>query len=162
VEPDEFAVENVNLSISYATGGKHKTLPAGQYELVFEAGGAASSVSLYFEVTAVALTTDDPDKTVAQGMFFWANGIPFINLMSWGGDVYPVSFRVMNDSVSFDGLTTGDTVEIVMGDTIAESFPCQGVLYELRKVTDGSMADLPAALVDAMEGMDYTITETKE
>jgi hypothetical protein len=162
VEPDEFAVENVNLSISYATGGKHKTLPAGQYELVFEAGGAASSVSLYFEVTAVALTTDDPDKTVAQGMFFWANGIPFINLMSWGGDVYPVSFRVMNDSVSFDGLTTGDTVEIVMGDTIAESFPCQGMLYELRKVTDGSMADLPAALVDAMEGMDYTITETKE
>ena len=162
VEPDEFAVENVNLSISYATGGKHKTLPAGQYELVFEAGGAASSVSLYFEVTAVALTTDDPDKTVAQGMFFWANGIPFINLMSWGGDVCPVCFRVMNDSVSFDGLTTGDTVEIVMGDTIAESSPCQGVLYELRKVSDGSMADLPAALVDAMEGMDYTITETKE
>ena len=162
VVPDEFAVENVNLSISYATGGKHKTLPAGSYELVFEAGGATSSVSLYFEVTAVALTTDDPDKTVAQGMFFWANGIPFINLMSWGGDVCPVSFRVMNDSVSFDGLTTGDTVEIVMGDTIAESFPCQGVLYELRKVSDGSMADLPAALVDAMEGMDYTITETKE
>ena len=162
VEPDEFAVENVNLSISYATGGKHKTLPAGSYELVFKAGGAASSVSLYFEVTAVALTTDDPDKTVAQGMFFWANGIPFINLMSWGGDVYPVSFRVMNDSVSFDGLTTGDTVEIVMDDTIAESSPCQGVLYELRKVSDGSMADLPAALVDAMEGMDYTITETKE
>ena len=162
VEPDEFAVENANLSISYATGGKHKTLPAGSYELVFKAGGAASSVSLYFEVTAVALTTDDPDKTVAQGMFFWANGIPFINLMSWGGDVYPVSFRVMNDSVSFDGLTTGDTVEIVMDDTIAESSPCQGVLYELRKVSDGSMADLPAALVDAMEGMDYTITETKE
>lgn len=159
VAPDEFAVDNDGVRISEVTNGQYQTLPAGDYELVFTPDGQAATVSF---TVVEALTTDDPDKTVAQGMFFWANGIPFINLMSWGGDVYPVSFRVMNDSVSFDGLTTGDTVEIVMGDTIAESFPCQGVLYELRKVSDGSMADLPAALVDAMEGMDYTITETKE
>ena len=107
-----------------------------------------------------SLTTDDPNKTVAQGIFFWVGSVPFINLTSWG-EVYPVSFRVMNDSISFDDLTTGDTVEIIMDAWVMESFPCQGTLYELRKVSDGEMADLPEALVESMEGLGYTITEKK-
>ena len=160
IAPDEYAVEHYRPSVSLVTGGKYKTLPAGQYELVFEAGGAASSVSLYFEVTAVALTTDDPDKTVAQGTFFWANGHPFVNLTSWGSDVYPVSFTIKNDSIDCRQLTTGDTVEIIMDAWVAETFPCQGTLYELRKDSDGEMTDLPAAMVQAMEEMGYVITDT--
>ena len=105
-----------------------------------------------------SLTTDDPNKAVALGTFFWANSVPFINLTSWG-EVYPVSFRVINDNVSFDGLTTGDTVEIIMAAWVDESFPCQGTLYELRKVSDGEMTDLPEALVETMENMGYTVTE---
>lgn len=161
IAPDEYAVEHYRPSVSLVTGGKYKTLPAGQYELVFEAGGAASSVSLYFEVTAVALTTDDPNKTVAQGTFFWASGHPFVNLTSWG-EVYPVSFRVMNDDVSFEGLTTGDTVEIIMDAWVGETFPCQGALYELRKVSDGEMTDLPETLVQAMEELGYAIADTPD
>ncbi len=107
------------------------------------------------------LTTNDPDKTVERGVFFWANGSPFINL-SWGGEVYPVSFSVETDTVDFSGLTTGDVVEMVMGEFVEETFPAHGYLYDIRKLSDGSPSDLPAAMVGAMEDMGYKITEAKE
>ena len=158
--PDEFVLLDMGESISIVTNGRYKTLSAGNYELMFGYGEKAHRMPFtVVEAVQDPLTTDDPDKTVAQGIFFWGGSIPFINLTSWG-EVYPVSFRVMNDSISLDDLTTGDTVEIIMGAWVDESFPCQGTLYELRKVSDGEMTDLPAAMVQAMEEMGYIITDT--
>ncbi len=162
--PDEFVLLDIGQSISHVTNGKYKTLPAGMYELVYSDG--SSQHRMPFTVVDdpnPPLTTDDPDKTVEQGTFFWANGHPFINL-SWGGEsgVYPVSFTVMGDAVDFGGLTTGDMVEIIMGSAVDESFPGQGSLYALRKLSDGNPADLPEALITAMEELGYTITDTPE
>lgn len=157
VAPDEFTVEDLNLSISYATGGSHKTLPAGSYELVY----TAASITLPFTVVEdpnPPLTTDDPEKMVMQGVFFWANGEPFIHLPTMG-DVYPVRFTVENNATDFSGLTTGDVVEIIMGNYIEELFPSHSWLYELRKVSDGFPSDLPAAVRDAMTEAGYTVTE---
>lgn len=159
--PDEFVLVDIGKSIRNVTGGKYTSLPAGEYELVYGSGDSRHRMPFtVVEDPNPPLTTDDPDKTVARGTFFWANGHPFINL-SWG-EVYPVSFTVENDAIDFSGLTSGDTVEIIMDAWIGETFPCQGTMYELRKVSDGSMEDLPDALIKAMGELDYTVTETEE
>ena len=161
---DEFVLLDIGQSISNATNGKYETLSVGDYELVFGSGDQAHRMPFtVVEDTREPLTTDDPDKTVARGTFFWANGHPFINL-PWGGEsgVYPVSFTVENDSIDFTGLTSGDTVEIVMAAFVEESFPGHSYLYELRKLSDGTLSDLPDGLIKAMEDMGYSITETSE
>ena len=133
--------------------------PCIHYTATITAEGRRQSISV--QVYRSGPQTDDPDKTVERGVFFWANGSPFINL-SWGGEVYPVSFSVETDTVDFSGLTTGDTVEIVMGEFVEETFPAHGYLYDIRKLSDGTPSDLPAAMVEAMEDMGYKITEAKE
>ena len=162
VGPEEFAEETLELSISRATGGACQSLPAGSYELVFDSLG--NGVVMPFTVVeggGDSLTTDDPHQIVERGTFFWADGDPFIN-MTWGVNFYPVRFTVEDESVDFSGLTTGDVVEMVMGEFVEETFPAHGYLYGIRKICDGSPSDLPAAMVEAMEDMDYKITEAKE
>ena len=161
VGTNEFAEQTVALSISLTTGGNRQTLPAGDYELVFDSLG--EGIVMPFTVVegyGNNLTTDDPRQIVERGVFFWANGEPFIN-MTWGGErgVYPVRFTVEGESVDFSGLTTGDVVEMVMGEFVEETFPGHGYLYQLRKICDGSPSDLPAALIETMENMGYTVTE---
>ena len=162
-DPDEkaFSLIDIDQSIRHVTGGKYTTLPAGDYELVF--GSGSHTQVMPFTVVGdadAALTPNDSSQIVERGVFFWANGSPFINL-SWGGEVYPVSFSVETDTVDFSGLTTGDTVEIVMRNYVEEVFPAHGYLYSIRKLSDGTPSDLPAALVDTMADMGYTITETE-
>jgi hypothetical protein len=140
----------------YATEG-----PRFHYTMTVTAAGRRQDMSIY--VYQGGLQTDDPEKIVIRGTFFWADGSPYINL-PWGGEpsVYPVFFTVENDSIDFSEMTSGDTVEMIIRNQVEETFPCHGWLYELCKLSDGSIEDLPDALIEAMEGQGYTVTETKE
>ncbi len=163
IAPDEYAVEHFRPSVSLVTGGKYKTLPAGQYELVFNDG---YGVNLSFEVVAAsesALTTADPGQMVVQGTFLWANGVAMIQLSTYG-EIYPVILNVMWDGGDIRDLAlcSGDTVEAVMGSAIDETFPCRGELYAIRKISTGTLADVPMALKEALAGMGYTVTDTPE
>ncbi|MBR2353725.1 MAG: hypothetical protein IKA76_04390 [Clostridia bacterium] len=108
--------------------------------------------------TLSALTTIDPDKMVVQGVFFWANGAPYVHLPSMG-DLYPVHLSLENGNIDLTGLTSGDVVEAIIANRIEETFPCRGRLYEIRKISDGSMEDLPEGLAERMQEMGYTVTE---
>ncbi len=67
VAPDEYAVEHFRPTVSLVTGGKHKTLPAGQYELIFDPGAVpyGYAVTLFFEV--VSLPEQAPESGVGSG-----------------------------------------------------------------------------------------------
>ena len=106
-------------------------------------------------------TVNDSDKLTVQGVFFWANGAPYIHLPSMG-DMYPVQLSLESGDIDLTGLTSGDTVEAVIANRIEELFPCRGRLYEIRKLSDGSLADLPEGLIERMQEMGYTVTEKRE
>ena len=104
--------------------------------------------------------TGNPDRLVVEGVFFWANGAPYIHLPSMG-EMYPVQLSLENETIDLTGLTSGDTVEAVIANRIEELFPCRGRLYDIRKISDGSLSDLPDGLVERLQEMGYTVTETK-
>ena len=101
------------------------------------------------------------ETVVVEGVFFWANGAPYIHLPSMG-EMYPVQLSLENETIDFAGLTSGDTVEAVIANRIEELFPCRGQLYDIRKISDGSLSDLPNGLADRMQEMGYTVTEDRE
>ncbi|MBQ9151462.1 MAG: hypothetical protein IJX72_04365 [Clostridia bacterium] len=68
VAPDEYAEETYDLHIQTATGGEYQTLPAGQYELVFEGYG----ITLTFEVM------DLPEDTVTRFAYYLSSGLLFL------------------------------------------------------------------------------------
>ena len=100
------------------------------------------------------------ETVVVEGVFFWANGAPYIHLPSMG-EMYPVQLSLENETIDLTGLTSGDTVEAVIANRIEELFPCRGRLYDIRKISDGSLSDLPDGLVERLQEMGYTVTETK-
>ena len=109
--------------------------------------------------TPPPLATTDPNRMVVEGVFFWANGEPFVNLPSYGNP-YPVHLAVENEAVDLSDLTSGDAVVLIIANRIEETYPCRGRLYEIRKTADGSMEDLPAWMIESLEEMGYTVTET--
>ena len=109
--------------------------------------------------TPPPLATTDPNRMVVEGVFFWANGEPFVNLPSYGNP-YPVHLAVENEAVDLSDLTSGDAVVLIMANRIEETYPCRGRLYEIRKTADGSMEDLPAWMIESLGEMGYTVTET--
>ena len=120
-------------------------------------------------VQETALETDNgtveetlkPDQVEVQGVFFWANGAPYIHLPSMG-EMYPVQLSLESSHIDLTGLTSGDTVEAVIANRIEELFPCRGRLYDIRKISDGSLSDLPDGLVERLQEMGYTVTEDRE
>ena len=100
------------------------------------------------------------DQVEVQGVFFWANGVPYIHLPSMG-EMYPVQLSLENETIDLTGLTSGDTVEAVIANRVEELFPGRGRLYYIRKISDGSLSDLPDGLVERLQEMGYTVTETK-
>ena len=123
--------------------------------------------STFEETTAEAETVVETpiegtiETVVVEGVFFWANGAPYVHLPSMG-EMYPVQLSLENETIDLTGLTSGDTVEAVIANRIEELFPCRGRLYDIRKISDGSLSDLPNGLADRMQEMGYTVTEDRE
>ena len=53
------------------------------------------------------------------------------------------------DNALFDGLGSGDTIR-VRHDGVQESYPARTSVYRLKKLADGSVEDLPAAMLDSL------------
>ena len=122
--------------------------------------GTVQETALETDNGTVQETVNDPDMLTVEGVFFWANGAPYIHLPSMG-EMYPVQLSLKNETIDLTGLTSGDTVEAVIANRIEELFPCRGRLYDIRKISDGSLSDLPDGLVERLQEMGYTVTETK-
>ena len=150
VAPDEFAVDNDGVRISEVTNGQYQTLPAGDYELVFSPD--SHSVTLPFTVV------EDPDKQLISGTFLWVNGDP----MLWdGGEYLPIHLLPTTEDVSFDGLTTGYYVEVIVGDILETAPPTTQVHRIVSRNGYTSNPDLPA-YAEWLSGMGYTVTEERE
>ena len=125
------------LSIRTATGGNHDTLPAGQYELIFDGYGEALS----FEVLEV------PEDTGTCLAYYLSSGL----LVFKGSATVAAPFSADGYPVSYEGLTDGDLVEICMGNLILETWPCQIKVYAVRKISDGTIDNIPADLLEQLK-----------
>ena len=147
VAPEEFAVDNDGVRISELTNGKYQTLPVGDYELVFSPDSYA--VTLPFTVV------EDPDKQLISGTFLWVNGDP----MLWDGGQYLPTHLLATEDVFFDGLTTGDYIEVIVG-AIHETAPPTA---QVHKIATGALIGKPEYVskeyVAWLAEMGYTVTD---
>ena len=150
VAPDEFAVDNDGVRISELTNGQYQTLPVGDYELVFSPDSYA--VTLPFTVV------EDPDKQLISGTFLWVNGDP----MLWDGGQYLPTHLLATEDVSFDGLTTGDYIEVIVG-AIHETAPPTAQVYKIAtRALIGKPEYVSKEYVAWLAEMGYTVTDTKQ
>ena len=149
VAPDEFAVDNDVVRISEVTNGQYQTLPAGDYELVFSPD--SHSVTLPFTVV------EDPDKQLISGTFLWVDGDP----MLWDGGQYLPTLLLATEGVSFDGLTTGDHIEVIVG-AIHETAPPTAYAYKIAAHVVGVETAGLTEYVAWLAEMVYTVTEERE
>ena len=61
-----------------------------------------------------------------------------------------------DDTSIFDGLDTGDKIEVVC-DYILESYPASTTIYSCKLLEDGSPEDLPQDEIDTLAEMGWTI-----
>ena len=146
---NEFVLLDIGQSISNVTDGTYKTLSAGDYELVF--GNGDQSHRMPFTVV------EDPDKQLISGTFLWVDGDP----MLWDGGQYLPTLLLATEGVSFDGLTTGYYVEVIVGDILETAPPTTQVHRIVSRNGYWSNPDLPA-YVEWLSGMGYTVTEERE
>ena len=109
--------------------------------------------------TFTVVETSVPDTMTVEGVFFWANGSPFIDIPAYGNP-YPVHLSLQSEDIDLTGLASGDRVEAVIANGIEETYPCRGRLYGIRKTAEGSMEDLSAWMIESLGEMGYTVTET--
>ncbi len=84
-----------------------------------------------------------------SGSFLRNDGDP---MLSRGSDILPTLLLTGDRDISFDGLTTGDLVEVIIGD-VPETPIATAQVYPIRKLSDGSMTDIPAETVERLAGM---------
>jgi len=132
----------------YATAG-----PRFHYTATVTVAGQRQSVSV--QVYQGGLKTDDPDKMAARARFLWANGSPMLDL---NGYDLPV-LLLTEDRDSIIGLRTGDLVEVIISRNILETAPAKTQLYDFRRVTKGSMADVSREALALLEESGCSVTE---
>lgn len=67
-----------------------------------------------------------------------------------------------NDNSIFDGLTVGDTVRVNHGYCL-ESYPSQTTIYNIEKIADGELSDIPEDTLKQLEEMGWIpLTDTRE
>ena len=132
----------------YATEG-----PRFHYTATVTVAGQRQSVSV--QVYRGGLKTDDPDKMAARARFLWADGSPMLDLNGYG---LPV-LLLTEDRDSIIGLRTGDLVEVIISRNILETAPATTQLYDFRRVTGGSMADISKEALELLEESGYSVTE---
>ena len=132
----------------YATAG-----PRFHYTATVTVAGQRQSISV--QVYRGGLKTDDPDKMAARARFLWADGSPMLDLNGYG---LPV-LLLTEDRDSIIGLRTGDLVEVIISRNILETAPAATQLYDFRRVTGGSVADISKEALELLEESGYPVTE---
>ena len=141
VAPDEYAEEYYSPTISLVTGGQHETLPAGQYELIFNEG---KGVILPFEVIALPEDALEAGVGSVRGYILKEKNSPAVYLLS--GSTYPECLMLYSDRTdlgeAFDELNSGDYVELLAWNFIEPVPPCATVGM-VTKLRDGTLESIP-------------------
>ena len=140
VAPDEFCEVSRIVSILNLTGGE--TLPAGQYELIYDPNGYA--VSLPFEVIALPEDALEAGVGSVRGYILKEKNSPAVYLLS--GSTYPECLMLFYDRTvlgeAFDELNSGDYVELLAWNFIEPALPCATVEL-VNKLRDGTLESIP-------------------
>lgn len=149
VAPDEYAEEYYSPTISLVTGGQHETLPAGQYELIFNEG---KGVILPFEVIALPEDALEAGVGSVRGYILKEKNSPAVYLLS--GSTYPECLMLYYDRTdlgeAFDELNSGDYVELLAWNFIEPALPCATVGM-VNKLRDGTLESIPDIYDELLE-----------
>lgn len=149
VAPDEYAEEYYSPTISLVTGGQHETLPAGQYELIFNEG---MEVILPFEVIALPEDALEAGVGSVRGYILKEKNGPAVYLLS--GSTYPECLMLFYDRAdlgeAFDELNSGDYVELLAWNFIEPVPPCATVGM-VTKLRDGTLESIPDIYDELLE-----------
>lgn len=63
-----------------------------------------------------------------------------------------------DDQALFDGLKTGDEIRI-LHDLIQESYPGRTGVYKCKRVSEGTIADIPESILESISPMGYTVVD---
>ena len=148
VAPDEFCEVSRIVSILDLTGGE--TLPAGQYELIYDPNGYA--VSLPFEVIALPEDALKAGVGSVRGYILKEQNSPAVYLLS--GSTYPQCLMLSYDRTdlgeAFDELNSGDYVELLAWNFIEPALPCATVEL-VNKLRDGTLESIPDIYDELLE-----------
>ena len=148
VAPDEFCEVSRIVSILNLTGGE--TLPAGQYELIYDPNGYA--VSLPFEVIALPEDALEAGVSSKRGYILREKNSSHIYLLS--GSTYPECHLLRYDPAdlgeAFDELNSGDYVELLAWNFIEPVPPCATVGM-VTKLRDGTLESIPDIYDELLE-----------
>ena len=148
VAPDEFCEVSRIVSILNLTGGE--TLPAGQYELIYDPNGYA--VSLPFEVIALPEDALEAGVGSVRGYILKEKNSPAVYLLS--GSTYPECLMLYYDRTdlgeAFDELNSGDYVELLAWNFIEPVPPCATVGM-VNKLRDGTLESIPDIYDELLE-----------
>ena len=148
VAPDEFCEVSRIVSILNLTGGE--TLPAGQYELIYDPNGYA--VSLPFEVIALPEDALEAGVSSKRGYILREKNSSHIYLLS--GSTYPECHLLRYDPAdlgeAFDELNSGDYVELLAWNFIEPVPPCATVGM-VNKLRDGTLESIPDVYDELLE-----------
>ena len=148
VAPDEFCEVSRIVSILNLTGGE--TLPAGQYELIYDPNGYA--VSLPFEVIALPEDALEAGVSSKRGYILREKNSSHIYLLS--GSTYPECHLLRYDPAdlgeAFDELNSGDYVELLVWNLIEPIPPCATVGM-VTKLRDGTLESIPDIYDELLE-----------
>ena len=68
----------------------------------------------------------------------------------------PILLRIREGyGISYEGLSTGDLVEVTILNRIMETYPAQTDLFAIRKLSDGSSSDIPADVLAKLDENDW-------
>ena len=148
VAPDEFCEVSRIVSILDLTGGE--TLPAGQYELIYDPSGFA--VPLPFEVIALPEDAIEAGVSSMRGYILREKNSSHIYLLS--GSTYPECHLLRYDPAdlgeAFDELNSGDYVELLVWNLIEPIPPCATVGM-VNKLRDGTLESIPDIYDELLE-----------
>ena len=148
VAPDEFCEVSRTVSIPDLTGGE--TLPAGRYELVYDPNGFA--VPLPFEVIALPEDAIEAGVGSVRGYILKEQNSPAVYLLS--GSTYPECLMLSYDRTvlgeAFDGLNSGDYVELLAWNFIEPALP-RATVGMVNKLRDGTLESIPDVYDELLE-----------
>lgn len=108
------------------------------------------SIILLTLATVLFFIIEQNNYSFSEGIFLKADG-SFLIICE--NTPIVLSNRTKDENL-FDGLTSGDKIRIVH-DSIAESYPAQTGVYYCKKLSDGTMKDIPEEVIQSLLEMGW-------
>lgn len=88
---------------------------------------------------------------VSEGLFMPCTNGSYLMITDNG---YCSAVELCSDDTFFEGLSAGDVIR-VSHDSVRETFPGSTVVYELEKVSDGGIEDIPGDILEQLREMGW-------